>query len=894
MYNILISGYYGFDNIGDESILRTLVTSLREHIPDCSLTVLSHNPASTREKYGVDAVERMSPLAILRAVRRCDMLISGGGSLLQDVTSSRSLHYYLAIIRCAQLFHKKVFIYSQGIGPIDHARNRRAAARALRRADGIVVRDKRSAELLEEIGIARERVVITADPVIRMKKPGRGVGEEILRRAGVALDGRLTVGWAIREKDVDSPFVTELQRSIRHLAERYGAQSVLIPFHYEEDGAVCRRIADAFPDETAVCLDEKYLSEDMLSIIGNMDLLVGVRLHSLIYAAIMGVPLIGISYDRKCTAFLNSVGLDKLCSKEKYTEEVFEAEAERVLQCGAQQVATVQTHMEELVRKLDTNEEMICAIMRNEKRELAETGVTDAANAAEKSAPRASGDKSGVRTAGAISVVFLLTLFAKLLGVVREMMQANIFGTSIDADLYTAAYNSTLYLFTTVCYALCIAAVPILTKEFAADRQRGVRAANTLMTVTLLLSLVAVGAWQLFASTPLVGAIWDMDAALLPRLAGYIRIMALTLPVVAAAYLNVAIFQATDHYELQGSMSIPYNAFLAVFLLTLGARWGIGGVVVASSCAWLLQLGMSLPYARRERYFYRPMLDRKADYLGTYFKTALVTVLTTSVFLFCYLTDTATATAFNDSAVSAFYYADKLFTPLTTTVLYSISAVMFPRFNRVFTKDDTRGYLSYIWSVTENTLLFVFPICAMMCAFGTDIIRVIFESGSFTAESTAMTGSIFARYALGMSAFAVLDLLNKAYYAMKRTLVPLVINLGVIVLNVLLNRVLYTDTGVAAATSLALTLGALAMIVQLFHGQGIVRVAALGKGLVATAAMSAVLYGGHALLVTADDSKLMLVLKCGMTGAVGCVVYLAVSLLLRQRMFTDTLKKLRR
>ena len=72
MVNILISGYYGFDNIGDESILRTLVSSLREHIPDCSLTVLSHNPASTREKYGVEAVERMSPMAILRAVKKCD------------------------------------------------------------------------------------------------------------------------------------------------------------------------------------------------------------------------------------------------------------------------------------------------------------------------------------------------------------------------------------------------------------------------------------------------------------------------------------------------------------------------------------------------------------------------------------------------------------------------------------------------------------------------------------------------------------------------------------------------------------------------------------------------------------------------------------------------------
>ena len=159
MVNILISGYYGFDNIGDESILRTLVSSLREHIPDCSLTVLSHNPASTREKYGVEAVDRMSPMAILRAVKQCDMLISGGGSLLQDVTSSKSLHYYLSIIRCAEFFHKKVFIYSQGIGPIDRPGNRRAAAAALNLFEKFGQNDRRFAEIAPQTAISAESSV---------------------------------------------------------------------------------------------------------------------------------------------------------------------------------------------------------------------------------------------------------------------------------------------------------------------------------------------------------------------------------------------------------------------------------------------------------------------------------------------------------------------------------------------------------------------------------------------------------------------------------------------------------------------------------------------------------------------------------------------------------------
>ena len=876
MYNILISGYYGFDNIGDESILRTLITSLREKIPDCSLTVLSHNPASTREKYGVEAVERMSPGAILRAVRQCDMLISGGGSLLQDVTSSKSIHYYLFIIRLAKLLGKKVFIYSQGIGPIDHAFNRRATARALKKADGIVVRDERSAKLLEQIGLPQERIVITADPVIRMKRPDRTVGREILARAGIKKDGRLTVGWAIREKNRDSAFVREITECIRWLRENYDAESVLIPFHYEEDREVCSVIAER-TNGAAKCLSEKYLSEDMLSIIGNMDVLVGVRLHSMIYAAIMGVPIIGVSYDPKCTAFLNSVGLDSLSTRETFSAEAFKAEFARVLETGKEQTATVAENMRRLQKELDTNEEMIRDIMEGQKKGKA-----------------AAGEAASTRTAGAIGLVFILTLVAKLLGVVREMLQANYFGTGIDADLYTASYNSTLYLFTTVCYALCIAAVPILTQEFAAKRERGIRAANNLVTITLLGSLGVVGVWQVLASTPLVGILWDVAESELPRLVGYIRIMSCALPIVAMAYLMVALFQATDHYELQGSMSIPYNVFLAVFLFLFGSKLGIGGIVVASTFAWLLQLGMSLPYAHKENYRYRPALDLRADYIGRYFKTAAVSVLTTSVFLFCYLIDTSTASAFDSGAVSSFYYADKLFTPLTTTVLYSISAVMFPRFNREFTKDDTGSYLSYIWNVTENTLLFIFPVCAMMSAFGTDIIRVIFESGSFTAESTEVTGNIFGMYALGMSAFAVLDLLNKAYYAMKKTLVPLLINLGILVLNLILNSLFDTGSGVALATSAAITVGALVMIAELFRGRKIVRIVPLAKGLAAAGAMAVVLYGGHALLVNGLESKLMLVIKCGALGAAGCVVYVLVSLALKQAIISEFLHKLRK
>jgi polysaccharide pyruvyl transferase CsaB len=184
MYKILISGYYGFNNIGDEAVLRTVIDNLRNNMDDIDITILSQNPEDTREKYGVHAQPRMSLPKIIKAVKSCDMLISGGGSLLQDTTSKISILYYLFIIRLALLFKKKVFIYSQGIGPINSSFNRALTARFLKRVDGIAVRDEKSAQFLQQIGIPGESINVTADPVLRLEKAELSSGRKILDNIG--------------------------------------------------------------------------------------------------------------------------------------------------------------------------------------------------------------------------------------------------------------------------------------------------------------------------------------------------------------------------------------------------------------------------------------------------------------------------------------------------------------------------------------------------------------------------------------------------------------------------------------------------------------------------------------------------------------------------------------
>lgn len=501
------------------------------------------------------------------------------------------------------------------------------------------------------------------------------------------------------------------------------------------------------------------------------------------------------------------------------------------------------------------------------------------------------------RTVHLISGVTLVTLFAKLLGIVRESQQARTFGTLAAAELYTTANNTTIYLYTTVAYALCVAAVPILTQRLRRDRREGYAAAGNLITITVLLSLLAAGGWIAFTFTPWMGALWEGSAQEAAQLAVYMRVMALTLPVIVLTYLLVALFQSLGHFMLQGSMSIPYNMALIIFLTAGAQRLGVGGYVAAVALAWLLQLAMTAPYMRGERVRLRPALDLRADYVWTFLKTAAVTVVTTSIFLFCYLQDSGMTVQLSGGPVSAFYYADKLFTPLTTTLVYSISTVLFPKFSEKYTEGAGEAYLRYIWKVLRSTLLLILPISAILAAFGTPIVRVLFEGGNFGPDSTAATGAIFAVYALSMAGFCVLDLLSKAYYTMEKTLAPLLVNGGILLCNWGLNRLLgprWGGAGLAAATAVSISAGGLVMALLLLGRTGGIRTAPLVKSLAAAVVTGGGLCALTGLVLTGLESKLQLVAKCVGMGAAAAAVYLLLLLLLRQEDLLELARRYRR
>ena len=116
---VVLSGYYGFGNLGDEALLEVIVAQLRARFPACVIDVLSANPERTRSQFGIEATPRWNMGEVREAIRRADVVLSGGGGLLQSATSLRSVVYYAGILREAVRVKRKSMIFAQSIGPLD-------------------------------------------------------------------------------------------------------------------------------------------------------------------------------------------------------------------------------------------------------------------------------------------------------------------------------------------------------------------------------------------------------------------------------------------------------------------------------------------------------------------------------------------------------------------------------------------------------------------------------------------------------------------------------------------------------------------------------------------------------------------------------------------------------
>lgn len=330
MPRVVISGYYGFHNSGDEAMLHAMLQALKAAVPGLEATVLSRDPAYTARQFGVRSVSRDDIGQVWRAIKGADLLISGGGGLLQDVTGPKSIIYYLSIVAMARLLGRPVFFYAQGFGPVNTALGKNMVRLVANRVNAITVRDSDSMEELTTLGVNRPPIEVTADPVLGLEPSMVDIarGRRILSSLG--LGGAPVAGISVRPWKNANNYLGVLARAADDLTA-LGWQVLLVPMHHHVDLDCCREVA-ARMSAPAFLLEKSTGYMDILSLTANLDLAIGMRLHFLIFSSLFGVPLVGIPYDPKVNRFLQSVGLPPGLSAEQLDYEELATRLAQVLE----------------------------------------------------------------------------------------------------------------------------------------------------------------------------------------------------------------------------------------------------------------------------------------------------------------------------------------------------------------------------------------------------------------------------------------------------------------------------------------------------------------------------------------------------------------------------------
>jgi len=268
-------------------------------------------------------------------MRKTKLLVSGGGSLIQDVTSSKSLYYYLTIMGMAKMCGAKVMLYANGIGPIVKKKNLKYVKAILGKADLITLRDKSSRDELEGLLNKNVPVFVTADPVFALKNGDSAAVSEAVLKSGVT-DGKDFFVLAIREwKNSDKALEDKIAAFAKYVKEKYEILPLVIPMQDIYDKEISKRVAEKISPDCAL-MTKPLSPEVMLGVVGRARFVVGMRLHTLIYAVKNHVPVIALDYDPKVSAVMESmqqgfsqkveeINFEALC---KFTDELIKNQDE--------------------------------------------------------------------------------------------------------------------------------------------------------------------------------------------------------------------------------------------------------------------------------------------------------------------------------------------------------------------------------------------------------------------------------------------------------------------------------------------------------------------------------------------------------------------------------------
>lgn len=415
------------------------------------------------------------------------------------------------------------------------------------------------------------------------------------------------------------------------------------------------------------------------------------------------------------------------------------------------------------------------------------------------------------------SIVFIITLTVKVLGLLRDIVFANYYGTGYVATAFFTALRIPTQL---VDIVLSSAIVSIFVPVFNEILQKKGKvsanefAGNFINVVGVIATGIAI-IGMIFAPQIVNMLAGGFDLKTYELTVELIRI---TFPMViftAIAFSFVGFLQSYGQFNVPAMISGISNIVIILFLIFFREKFGINGVAVCMTFAWFLQVLIQLPFAKKYGYKFRLKTNFKDENVKRVFRLAIPVIVSTAVLPINSLVSTRLASGMGESAVAALEYAYKLFLVISGVFTYAIGNIIFPELSRANADKNEKAYVELINKAMRMISFLLIPLTIGLIIYREDIVSTIYERGEFDANSTLMTAGTLLYYAMGIIGSGFVEIMNKSFYARQDTKSPLKIGVCVIIINIILSIILgkvMSFKGLALATSISSIANALILI----------------------------------------------------------------------------------
>ncbi len=508
-----------------------------------------------------------------------------------------------------------------------------------------------------------------------------------------------------------------------------------------------------------------------------------------------------------------------------------------------------------------------------------------------------------IKNTALYTIIFIIVfnIGTKFLGFYRDAVIGRMLGAQIDTDAYLMALSATTLIFLSVGSGISTTLIPIIVKETDKERRREI--INNILNFILLVSIAIVVIYMSFTNFIVGFFAGGFEGQKLLLTTELTKILIPTIIFINVAYMFVGILQSNENYILPTMISVPYNLIIILYLFTAVDTYGVKGLAVITVVGWALQMLVQLPkIISLGEVKWRPTINFKNEELRIFIKGLLPVVFVMATNQLATVTDNSFISYFGDGKLTTFYYANMLFIAISTIIVYGITAVMFPKFNKSYV-ENKEGFYNTITTVLEGIILLLVPIGVGIALVSDELISLIFLSDEFTVDNVVLTANFLKIYGLFMVAFGIMDIMNKAYYTKDDRQKPVIISVVILVTNLILNS-LFTrvlDFGIYSivlATAISFYVGIFISLFMFKSDDGNIQYKKLfitiGKSLISAILMYILIVILQQALynIMAVDTIITRMVFLSLSALMGMVVYFGSLILLKEKIIIGFIKSI--